>query len=513
MKGIKMKVLWILSLLLISSFAALGDSRVADTAEQGSNDALRALLKQRADVNAPQPDGGTALAWAAFRDNLEMADLLIAAGAKANTANEYGVTPLLLACTNRSAAMVDKLLKAGANPNAMSDWTGETALMRCAATGNLDTVKSLLAHGADITAKDARQGHTPLMWALAQKHTDVALALIQSGADVNAHAKSGFTPLMFAAQQGDMEAARALVGAGAEVNDATNGKGVWEGQTALLVASLNGHQQLAIFLLDKGANPNVADENGLTALHFCLMRGLVRFSRVQPRSYTPFLNRPNMVELLKALLAHGANPNARIKTTNAGNEFYKAEASPYRPYEPLAGTVSPAGATPFLLAAITYDVEMMRLLKDAGADPLLATDDSVTAVMVAATMGRPRWTTLNPDESKRSFEAVKLAVELGGDVNASDKVSGLTALHGAAYSGSDSIIQFLVDKGANVNAKDKAGETPLDVAIIGQSADGGAGNRRPSLRWKGTAALLTKLGAIEGTPAGIREKTAVIPPR
>ena len=481
-----------------AGLAAAADTRLADAAKQGDREAVSALLKQHADVNGTRADGATAIAWASYRDDLAMADLLIAAGAKVNVANDYGITPLLLACTNRSSGMVDKLLKAAANPNATSEWSGETPLMRCSATGSLEGVKFLLANKADVNARDARQGHTALMWALAQKHADIAAALIQAGADVNAHAKSGFTPLMFAAQQGDLESAKTLIAAGAKVNEATNAEGLFAGQTALLIASLNGQEKLGIFLLENGANPNVADENGFAPLHFCLFRGLARLSRVQPRPYTPFLNRPDMPALLKALLAHGANPNARVKKATAGNEFYKAEASPYRPYEPPPGSISPAGATAFLIATATYDVEIMRTLVAAGADPKLATDDNVTPLMVAATMGRPNWSNLNADEAKKALEAAKLILELGGDPNASTN-SGTTALHAAAYTAFDPAIQLLADKGANMNARNKAGLAPWDVAVLGQTANGGAGNIHPGLKWNSTVALLRKLGAAPAT--------------
>ncbi len=199
------------------------------------------------------------------------------------------------------------------------------------------------------------------------------------------------------------------------MNDVTNSEGVYAGQSALLIASLDGNEKVALLLLDKGADPNLADENGFTPLHFCLFRGLTRLSRVQPRPYTPFLNRPDMKDLLKTLLAHGANPNAQVKRANAGNEFYKAEASPYRPYEPSPGSVSPAGATAFLMATATFDVETMRALVAAGANPKLATDENVTPLMVAATMGRENWIALNGEDSKRALEAAKLAIQLGDD--------------------------------------------------------------------------------------------------
>jgi ankyrin repeat protein len=497
----------IVVLLSLCNLAAASDPRLADAAKQGDRDAVRSLLKQKVDVNSAQADGATAVAWAAYRDDLETADLLIASGANVNTANDYGITPLLLACNNGSAAMVDKLLKAQANPNAASDWTGETPLMACASTGNGNAVKSLLFHEANVNAADARQGHTALMRAVARRHADVARALLEGGADVNAHAKSGFTALMFAAQQGDMDLAKALVKAGADVDAATNAQGLWEGDTALLLASLSGHEALSIFLLENGANPNAADENGLTALHFTLMNGLARICRIQMRSYTSYLARPNMVGLLKALLAHGANPNAQVKSALAGNKFYKGEGSQYRPYEPLLGTVSPVGATAFLMAAISYDSDVMRILATGGADPRLGTEENVTPLMVAAGLGRQRFTPLSADEEKRALEAVQLAVQLGADVNRTDNISGLTALHGAAFSGSNTIIPFLVEKGAYVDAKDKEGHTPLDIAYAAQASVGGAGNNFPELRWVAAADLLLKLGATPVNPPAMENRT------
>lgn len=499
---------WIIILLPAVGLAASGDLRLAAAAKRGDKDAVRSLLKQHADVNAAEPDGATALAWAAYHDDAEMADLLIGAGANANAVNDYGATPLLLACTNRSASMVDRLLKAEANPNAADEWTGETALMRCAYTGNVDTVRALLTHRADVNAKDARQGHTPLMWALAQKHPEAAHALIEGGADVNAHAKTGFTPLMFAAQQGDMDSTRMLLEYGAKINEATNENSLWKGYTALLVASLSGHEALSIFLLDKGANPNAMDENGFTALHFAVMRGLALISRVYIRHYTPYLVRPNMVELVKALLAHGANPNARVKKPFGGEVFYRAQPSPQHAYEPPPGTVSPVGATAFLMAAISYDAPLMRILVAGGADPLLATEENVTPLMVAAGIARRRNTgsALMEDEGEKALEAIKLAVDLGDDVNAADNAYGLTPLHAAAFNGSDAIIQFLVDKGAKVNAKDKTGQTPLDKALNIQPSGVVARNLRPYMVWKSTVDLLLKLGATPANASMTKEK-------
>jgi hypothetical protein len=220
------------------------------------------------------------------------------------------------------------------------------------------------------------------------------------------------------------------------------------------------------------------------------MNGLTKLTIVQAQH----LNRPPMPNLVKALLAKGANPNAQIKSSLVANKFARGEDSPHRPFDPKPGIISPVGATPFLLATFAFDVNAMRALAAGGADPLLATEENVTPLMVAATIGTRSYTSLAGDQGKRALEAVKVALELGGDVNAADKVLGMTALHGAASSAADDIIQLLVDKGANVNAKDKMGRTPLDVVKDAQDAQGGAGLARGFVKWNPTKDLLMKLG-------------------
>jgi ankyrin repeat protein len=416
------------------------DLRLADAAADKDRAAVRSLVAAGADVNARQPDGATALHWAAHWDDVELVDLLLRARADTNVMNDFGATPLSLACTNASAAVVERLLAAGANPNAAAT-SGETPLMRCARTGNVEAVKALLARRAEVNAKDNEQLQTALMWAVAQKHAGAAQALIDAGADVQARSKGGFTPIMFAARVGDVPSAAALVAAGAKVNEAGPAA-----MTPLLLASASGHQAVGIFLLEKGADANAKDANGATALHYSVLTGITALNQIRIANYVAHLFRPSLTELVKALLAHGADPNARLTKTPT-----------------LAGDTEPAGigATPFLLAAATPDPVVMRLLLAAGADPLLPTMTKLTPVMVAAGVGRGQ--DFTDDEKRRAMEAVLLAVELGGDVTAAN-ADGLTALHGASANGADAIVQFLVDKGAKLDVRDKYQQTPLSIA-------------------------------------------------
>ena len=393
------------------------------------------------------------------------------AGATVNARNDYGATPLSLACANGNAAMAGRLLTAGASPNTALP-SGETVLMRCARTGSAEAVKSLLARGADVNATDHEQGQTALMWAVAQAHPAAAQALIEGGADVHARSKGGFTPLLFAARAGDVDSARVLLAAGANVNETAP-----NGMTALVLASASGREALAIFLLEKGAAPNAADADGATALHYAVVRGITPLNGVVFANYVSHFYRPNMVELVKALLAHGADPNVQLVKTPR-----------------LAGRSSNnvPGATPFLLAAAGADPTVMRVLVAGGADPRLATKGNLTPLMAAAGVSRAQDFT---DEEKRSaMVTVRLAVELGADVNAVNE-AGLTALHGAASNGADDIVRFLAERGAKLDARDKYQQTPLSIA---------SGMRLPWIPYgeelgeiirQSTADLLLKLGA------------------
>jgi ankyrin repeat protein len=407
---------------------------------------------------------------------VETAELLIRAGADLNAENDYGVTPLSLACTNGSTAMVQKLLKAGANANAARQ-TGETAIMTAARTGNVEVVKLLLARGADVNRHETRRGQTALMWAVEQDHPEIARALIEQGADLHARSKLGFTPLLFAAQQSDLDSVRALLAAGVDVNEATS-----EWGSALVAATARGHQALSLFLLEEGADPNAADGSGVTALHYAVLRGLAVIASVPAHlGVNAPLYRPNMMELVKALLARGANPNARIE---------KRARVPGGAGVPR---VSMVGATPLLLAIADTDVSLVRLLIEGGADPLLATEENVTPLMVAAGLAH-RMDHPTEEKYRSAVEIARLLIEQGADVNAVGE-NGWTALHGAAYIGADEMVQLLVDSDATVDMIDDFEQTAWSVAegIIG------AGIVRFNLKAMGphpsTAKLLLKLGA------------------
>ena len=458
---------------------------------------LRSLLEEGADVDAAEADGATALAWASHQDNLKAAELLIRAGANVNAANDYGVTPLALACGNRSASMVDTLLSADADPN-VAQWTGETPLIVCARTGAIEAVRSLLARGADVDVKETQQGHTALMRAAAGRHADVVRALVDQGADVHARSRGGFTPLLFASQQGDIESARILLAAGAGIDEAPladvdarrdkmGGPCVTssprspqcfvprENGTPLVVAADSGHEALALFLLENGADPNGTDAYGRTALHYAVPEG---WAAVDSYFYRPFhdeLRLPNLPILVEALLSHGADPNVQV-----AKDYSPYSRGPYR-----YGTRA-VGATPFALAAAAADLVIMRSLLDAGADPHLALGDGTTPLMLAAGVGRTQDRRAKQEEAN-ALEAVRLTAELGLDVNAANS-RGRTALHGAASVGADPIVQFLAEQGADLEVADQRGMTPYGIAA------GMAGDEQHAERiYEDTMALFVSL--------------------
>jgi ankyrin repeat protein len=462
--------------------AAADEPGLVDAARNQDQASVRALLNRNADVNARSQDGSTALLWAAHWDDVATAELLIRARADANVANDFGMTPLSRACTNGSAAMVEILLAAGANPNARIG-TGETPIMTCAGSGSVAAVRMLIARGGDVNAKEPSQNQDALMWAAAERHPEVVRLLIEAGANPQAHTRKGFSALHFATREGDLETTRQLLAAGVNVNirsladeapaetrrDTSGGGGgrsssgaaavgvaprgpayqatLSAGSTPLLVATVRGHVPLALFLLEQGADPNVIDA-GFAPLHWASATwegGISNpvYGFTDAMSGIP--NRKAKLELVTALLSHGANANLRMTKRPPG-------------FSGLGGGYEDApGATPFLLASAAADLEMMRMLLAAGADPTLVTDTKTTPVMAAS--GLNRGIGESPTTEAEALDAVRFLMQLGADARGAT-TNGENALFGAAYRGWNTLLALLIEKGADVNAISKAGVTP-----------------------------------------------------
>ena len=463
--------------------AAATDLRLVDAAKRRDGARVQGLLKLRVDVNAPQPDGATALHWAAHWGDLNTADLLIRAGANVNAKKDLGVTPLALACTLGNAAVVERLLAGGADPN-LALATGDTPLMTAARTGNVSVVKALLLRGVDVNAKETTRGQTALMWTAGEAHSEVARMLLEAGAEVNARSRSGYTPLLFAVWKGDRQTIKTLLAGGANINQAS-----FAGVTPLLMAVTRGFTAHAEFLLDEGAEVNSA-EAGYTVLHWAT--GVWDSELTIPSSgikadssewlFTGGLRQPEKREFVKKLVARGADVHAQMTKNplRAGGGGGSAQSGG------VVGNM--AGATPFYLAAQGADTALMRLLKDAGADPTAKKKDGKTPLMAAVGIGRQQGTSAQTESE--ALEAAKLAVELGNDVDAVDD-AGDTALHAAAYWGYNTIVRFLVgDKGASSDPKNKAGFTPFMIATGQGPRVAGANAIHPD-----TGALLGAFGA------------------
>ncbi len=469
------------------------DPRLVDAMKNQDTQQVRTLLAKRADANVRSEDGSTALLWAAHWNDLPTAALLIRAGADANAANDLRMTPLSQACTNGNAALVDALLKAGASPNAPIG-TGETPLMTCARTGAADAVRTLLVGGAEVNAKEPTQNQTALMWAAAEQHPNVLHTLIEARADLGAHTKLGFTALHFAARAGDMASTRILLDAGVDVNitsqpDPEPARGAraggavarqganFPGSTPLLVATVRGEVPLALFLLDRGADPNI-NAAGFTSLFWAAgtwENGLANpvYGFVDPVGGIP--DRGAKLQLVKALLAHGANPNLQMTTrppTYGGTG--------------TGGYSDALGATAFIVAANAADIEMMKILLAAGADPHLVTRTNSNAILAATGLNRGIGEII--DDEDRALEAVKFLLELGVDPKAVSTYDE-NALFGPAYRGWNRMLALLVAKGAKVNTVNKAGVTPYLAAS-------GFGDRLGGVLYnKAGADMLLELGA------------------
>jgi ankyrin repeat protein len=484
------------------------------------------LLKEGVGVNVARADGATALLWAAHWSDLEMVEALLSAGARVDLADDHGVTPLARACENADPVLVERLLAAGADPNA-GQTSGLTPLMIAARTGNVRVAKGLIVRGADVNRSTVATRATALMWAVSEPHPEIVRTLIEAGADVRTSSAKGFTPLMFAARNGDIEMGKILIEAGARVNDRGS-----EGIHPLPLSILGAQFEFAQFLLDQGADPNGSIE-GIRALHAAVGGSesfLEDWSRRQgggsfgagmgPRAG----NAARRLALVKSLLARGADPNPRAMTSAMFMSYvgYPKKGA----FEPFAtGTGDLRGATPLWLAAYVANgsvggfggdggfgaeaaarpdssVDIIRVLLAAGADQHLTSDDGTTPLMVAAGLGRATFSPGLPRgrRSPNAEEAVKTLLDAGANINAVNEAD-FTALHGAAFRGLNEVIQILVERGADINARDYRGRTPYRIAE-------GAKQSFQFQAYPETAAFLAKLGANTrlGIPGTVHER-------
>ena len=516
--------------LHVAAFGA-SNSPVADAAMKGDQTAVRALIQQKADVNAPQSDGATAIQWAAYRSDSEMTDILIAAGANVKAANSDGATPLFLASANGSAAVIGKLLNAGADANEPQPF-GQTPLMFAARSGHVDAIQVLLDHKADVNVKEAVRGTTALMWAAEQRHPAAVKLLVEHGASVGALSDpdtkgnkayiaptarqraindgialdgtlaangrrgggrqqaapapkagapgaddiaaadeaaaqasfgrgrdkdgGGLTALVYAAREDCLECVKVLLEAGANVNQTTR-----YGWTPLLTATQNRHYVLAAYLLDHGADPNLANKGGWRPLYIATDN-----RNIESGDYP--VRKPDMdhLEYIKLLLNHGADVNARVCGTASTSDKCVGDSTETRTNFTMQWLYED-GATPFLRAAQSGDVTLMKLLLTRGADPKIATTNGDTALSVAAGVGWVEGVTYEWSEAD-NLEAVKICLDLGLDPNFKDG-DGRVALHGAGHKGRNSVVQLLVDRGAKLDVHDDGSRDTISGSMFGHT--------------------------------------------
>jgi len=440
---------------LHSAVAGAADVDLRAAIKATDADGVRAAISRGADVSKIDLDGMTPLHWAVHVDDPTIVKLLLDAGVSSNPANRYDLRPITLACTNGNATIVELLLNAGADAN--TTWTeGETALMTAARTGSADVVKLLLDHGADVNAVETWRGQTALMWAAAEGHADVIPLLIDHGASITIRSAKGWSAMLFAVREGQIDVVQTLIKAGADVEDALpvveqhrESTSVLPGATGLnafLLAAGNAHYELAAQLIDHGADVNFASR-GWTALHqvsWVRKAGITGSNNPSPKGSGTMTS----LEFVHKLVAAGADVNARVTSM------------------PPAGItqLNFIGGTPFLLAARTGDADLMRILAELGADPLLPNVDYTTPILVAAGVG----TYLpgeDPGTESEVIEAVQVVIKFGGNINDVDD-RGETVMHGAAYKHLSGLVPFLVEAGADINfwnQPNARGWTPLDL--------------------------------------------------
>ena len=483
--------MWLAAVLsVIPALAYAAGSEAADAAQRKDAAAVRALIAKRADINAPQADGTTALHWAVHWNDAETARFLLRAGANPSATNRFGASPLSGAALSGNAELLTLMLDAGADAKATSTLDGETVLMSAARSGNVDAVRLLLDRGADVNARERYKGQTALMWAAAERHAPIVKLLLERGADwqvrsfdretrpprlsaassISPIPRGGFTALMFTAREGDLESARIMLDAGVDIN-----LGDVDKVTPLVAAIMNKQYTLAKFLLDRGADVNVIDAGGRTALYAAI--------DIRNEDWTAMPNRTTddplpAMEVIKAIVDRSATldvPLTRPLTVRSGMDF--------------GDTTLGAGATPLMRAARAGDHTVIRLLLEKGANLKATTKDGTSALMFAAGIGYRDKNTRGSESD--ALESVKVLMAAGLDVNQTN-TRGENALHGAALRGADTIVQFLIDQKMDVNALSKQGYTPLDVAM------GKTIVLQLPVPQESTVALLRKLGGKEG---------------
>ena len=485
---------WVVGLSLLAAqvhpaAAAVDDSALLAAAKRGDHEAIGALIAQGADVDAAQPDGTTALHWAAHRGDLRSVRALLGAGADVAATSRYGIAPLWLAAEDGHASVVAALVEAGADPNTTRGDSGETVLMIAARGGHADVLRRLIAHGAEVNRREAVRRQSALMWAAAERRPEAVRVLAGAGADLEARSSTGIKPLLFAVRAGDIATAGALLDAGADPSatapvqehhfDGWALRGgddpaaiAPDGTTALTLAIINAHWELAAWLVERGADPNGNDSahgRPLQALAFvrrAVNRGL---SPVIPRRETGDIS---SLELARVLVEHGAVVNDPIDWRNPYHQ-------PPHMSLPWFTTLSYVGATPLFLAAKRADVELMTLLLEHGADPLLATAQGVTPLLAAAGVGYS--TGESPETDAEALEAVKLLHALGANVEAvvppapessatggmasyfGRDLPGSSAVHGAVTREAPDLLDWLIEHGAPLDARNGLGKTAIEV--------------------------------------------------
>lgn len=478
-----------LVMALLGAGLAQAAADVAQAAEWRDFARVKTLVDQKADVNAAQADGTTALHWAVHWNEADTVRLLLRAGANAKAVNRLGASPLSEAAALGSAPLIKMLLDAGADAKALSTPDGETVLMTAARAGNLEAVKLLVERGADVNGREQYKGQTALMWAAAQRHGDVVEYLLAKGADwrVKSHehetkmprlsaassvtpmARGGMTALSFAAREGHIPTMEALLKGGVDINiqDAEN-------TTPIVTAIMNKEYTAAKYLLDRGANPNLADSFGRAALFAVIDIRNEDYSALPRR---PLVDEYPSIRLIEDLIAKGANVNQPLALKLPGRSGMDSGD----------GTMG-EGSTPLMRAARAGDAEVIRLLLRSGADPNAKTKEGNTALLFAAGVGYRDKNTTGTEAG--ALESVKVLIEAGQSL-AQTNNRGETALHGAASRGADTIAKYLAEQKADLNARARTGLTPLDVAM-------GKGSFALPVPYPSTVAVLRELGAKEG---------------